>query len=125
MSNEINEKLAKMFESFNDDCVFLSDSEAETYGITIWDYAQKHPDEVLNNYLNECLKCYEELVERIQACEDKIKDYTPTVAIPVDWIKKYIDNTLDEGNSQMLGFKAAIIKEMIEDWEKENGLLRD
>lgn len=62
MSNEVNEKLVKIFESFNDDCVFLSDSEAETYGRTIWDYAQKHPDEVLNNYLNECLKCYEELV---------------------------------------------------------------
>ena len=70
MSNEVNEKLAKIFESFNDDCVSLSDSEAETYGITIQDYAQKHPDEVLNNYLNECLKYYEELVERIQACED-------------------------------------------------------
>lgn len=62
MSNEFNEKLAKIFESFTDDCVLLSNSEAETYGITISDYAQKHPDEVFNNYLNECLKCYEELV---------------------------------------------------------------
>ena len=45
----------------------------------------------------------------------------PTVkAIPVEWIKKYIDSTLDKDNSQMLGFKAAIIKEMIEEWEKEN-----
>lgn len=44
-------------------------------------------------------------------------------AIPIEWIKKYIDNTLDEGNSQMLGFKAAIIKEMIEEWEKENEIL--
>lgn len=45
----------------------------------------------------------------------------PTVeAIPMEWIKKYIDSTLDEGNSQMIGFKAAIIKEMIEEWEKEN-----
>ncbi len=40
--------------------------------------------------------------------------------IPIEWIKKYIDSTLDEGNSQMLGFKAAIIKEMVEEWKKEN-----
>lgn len=48
-------------------------------------------------------------------------DYLPIVeAIPIDWIKRYIDSTLDEGNSQMLGFKVTIIKEMVEDWEKEN-----
>ena len=41
-------------------------------------------------------------------------------SIPVEWINKYIDSTLDEDNSQMLGFKAAIIKEMIEEWLKEN-----
>ena len=41
-------------------------------------------------------------------------------SIPIEWIKKYIDSTLDESNSQMLGFKAAIIKEMIEEWKKEN-----
>ena len=41
-------------------------------------------------------------------------------SIPIEWIKKYIDSTLDEGNSQMLGFKVAIIKEMVEEWEKEN-----
>ena len=45
-------------------------------------------------------------------------------AIPIEWINKYIDSTLDEGNSQMLGFKAAIIKEMIEEWEKENEVNR-
>lgn len=91
MSNESNEKLAKIFENFTDDCVFLSNSEAETYGITIRDYAQKHSDEVLNNYLNECLKYYEELVERIQACEDKIKDYDFYADEPVrrgQWINK-------------------------------------
>lgn len=45
----------------------------------------------------------------------------PTVeAIPVEWIKKYIDSTLDGDNSQMIGFKAAIIKEMVEEWEREN-----
>ena len=41
-------------------------------------------------------------------------------AIPIKWIERYTDSTLDEGNSQMLGFKAAIIKEMVEKWEKEN-----
>lgn len=41
-------------------------------------------------------------------------------AVPVEWIKRYIDGTLDEDNSQMLGFKAAIIKEMVEEWEKED-----
>ena len=45
---------------------------------------------------------------------------TEVDAVPMEWIKKYIDSTLDEGNSQMLGFKAAIIKEMVEEWEKEN-----
>lgn len=51
----------------------------------------------------------------------KIMNELPTVdAIPIEWIEKYIDSTLDEGNSQMLGFKAAIIKEMIEELEKEN-----
>ena len=45
----------------------------------------------------------------------------PTVeAIPVKWLERYIDSTLDDDNSQMLGFKAAIIKEMLEEWRKEN-----
>ena len=47
-----------------------------------------------------------------------------TEAIPIEWIKRYIDSTLDEGNSQMPGFKAAIIKEMVEEWEKENEIDR-
>ena len=51
----------------------------------------------------------------------KMIDNMPTEgAIPIEWIKKYIDSTLDSDNSQMLGFKAAIIKKMIEEWEKEN-----
>ena len=54
-------------------------------------------------------------------CEIANIKFAPEVeAIPIEWINKYIDSTLDEGNSQMLGFKAAIIKEMIEEWEKEN-----
>lgn len=44
--------------------------------------------------------------------------------IPIDWIKKYIDSTLDRDNSQMIGFKAAIIEEMVEGWEKENANVR-
>lgn len=46
-------------------------------------------------------------------------------AIPIEWINDYIDSTLDEGNSQMLGFKASIIKEMLEKWEKENDRQRN
>ena len=38
--------------------------------------------------------------------------------IPIEWIEKYADSTLDGGNSQMPGFKAAIIKEMVDEWEK-------
>lgn len=136
MSNEVNEKLAKIFESFNDDCVSLSDSEAETYGITIQDYAQKHPDEVLNNYLNECLKCYEELAERIQACEDKIKDNasyvdenTPTVeAIPVEWIKNWAESGGSEPVDDFTdvdaycdGYQKNVIECLLKAWDKENG----
>ena len=50
-----------------------------------------------------------------------VNDETPTVeAIPIEWVTRYIDSTLDEDNSQMIGFKAALIKEMVEEWEKEN-----
>ena len=65
-------------------------------------------------------KLVEEPFEKFLSRLD-LKCPDPIEAIPVEWIKRYIDSTLDEGNSQMPGFKAAIIKEMVEDWEKENG----
>lgn len=51
---------------------------------------------------------------------EPITDFPIVEAIPIEWIKRYIDITLDSGNSQMIGFKATIINEMLEEWKKEN-----
>lgn len=57
----------------------------------------------------------EDLYYACEYCLELLKN-----SIPIKWINRYIDSTLDEDNSQMIGFRAAIIKEMVKRWEKEN-----
>ena len=59
-------------------------------------------------------------IEGVIDCYIDVYNAEEVKAIPIEWLNKYIDSTLDNDNSQMLGFKAALIKEMLEEWEKEN-----
>ena len=67
-------------------------------------------------YTNQSISCDDIRFDFLQM----INREKTVKAIPIKWIEKYTDSTLDDGNSQMLGFKSAIIKEMVEEWGEEN-----